>query len=49
MMTDLGGVKKLGKSGQAARFGEGGGSPPYSLTKTICENFRPFFPLNMIP
>ena len=27
MMTDLGGVKKLGKSGQADRFGEGGITP----------------------
>ena len=35
--------KKLGKSGQADRFG--GGSPPPSLTKTICENFRTFFPI----
>ena len=39
--------KKLGKGGRADRFG--GGSPPSSLTKTICENVRPFFPLNMIP
>ena len=41
--------KKNWKSGQADRFFWGGGSPPSSLTKTICENFRPFFPLNMIP
>ena len=34
------GKKKLGKSGQA---------DPSSLTETICENFRTFFQLNMIP
>ena len=33
MMTDLGGVKKLGKSGQADRFGEGGGHPPTAWPK----------------
>ena len=26
----------------------GGGVKPPSLTKTICENFRTFFPLNII-
>ena len=43
------GKKNLGKSGQADRFGGDGGSPPSSLTETICENFRTFFQLNMIP
>ena len=40
MITE--GVKKnLGKSGQADRLG--GGSPPSSLTASICESFGPFF------
>ena len=34
--------KKLGKSGQADRLGEGG-SPPSRLTASICESFDPFF------
>ena len=29
-------------------WGWGGWSLPPSLTKTICENFRTFFPLNII-
>ena len=37
--------KKLWKSGQADRFGGGGGSSPSSLTETICENFGPIFPI----
>ena len=39
--------KKLWKSGQTGRF-RGGGSPPSSLTASICENFRTFYPLNMV-
>ena len=27
----------------------GGGHPPPSLTASICEKFKPFFPLSMIP
>ena len=34
-------IKKLRKSGQADRLG---GSPPSSLTASICESFGPFFP-----
>ena len=34
--------KKLGKSGQADRFGGAGGHPTPSLTASIYENFDPF-------
>ena len=40
--------KREKRSGQADRFGGGGLSPPSSLTASICENFRTFYPSNMI-
>ena len=44
------GVKKnWEKAVRLTALGGMGGSPPSSLTETICENFRTFFQLNMIP
>ena len=40
-------IKKKREKGGGG-WGGGGGSPPSSLTASICENFRTFYPLNMI-
>ena len=41
--------KKNGKKAvRLTALGGRGGSPPSSLTASICENFRTFYPLNMV-
>ena len=43
------GVKKnCEKAVRLTALGGAGGSPPSSLTASICENFRTIYPLNMI-